>query len=244
MSFATVPLPITAEEATQLATLRVADNGNWDYFGSPKNVSHHIAMVALELGNPVSVASELFSDRVAEVFGRTLDCLRAPAGWLCIRGFMATDLAKPRWHTDGKFFLSANPGPDEVQMKLAFCVKGRTTLFATLSDTDRAESDLIERESGAVNDRLRQSSESFDRARVELHKARANELQEHMNSIALRGQVVAPVTALEAGLFAVGQSPKAALHSEPPFDLSRIFVSIVPGTVAQISELQKRWQGG
>ncbi len=241
--FATIPLPLTADEAKQLATLWVGRGGNWDYFGSPEKVLPHIEMIALEIGNPASVITALFAERVADIFQKTLNCFNTNAGWLCIRTFMPNKLGEPRWHTDGNFFSNPEQVGDKVQMKLAFCLQGRTTLFSMLSDADRAEFDSRERELSSTYYNSGKARGSDDQKNVDLCEARSNELQRQLNLIAVRGKVVAPVSGLEAGLFAVGESPNAALHSEPPFDVPRIFVSIVPGTISQIEELRKRWQG-
>ena len=41
-------------------------------------------------------------------------------------------------------------------------------------------------------------------------------------------------------IFEVG-SKNAVIHSEPPIEQERIFISILPGTFEQISELKKRF---
>ena len=45
----------------------------------------------------------------------------------------------------------------------------------------------------------------------------------------------------QATMFVVGDEQRAAVHSEPPITIERIFMSILPGTHAQIAELRERW---
>ena len=39
----------------------------------------------------------------------------------------------------------------------------------------------------------------------------------------------------------MGNDKVAAIHSEPPINEKRIFLSILPGHVSEIEELRKRW---
>ena len=41
--------------------------------------------------------------------------------------------------------------------------------------------------------------------------------------------------------FAGNPMEKAALHSEPPNDASRLFISILPSTETNIKDLKERW---
>ncbi len=44
-------------------------------------------------------------------------------------------------------------------------------------------------------------------------------------------------------LYIVGNIDKAAVHSEPPMDSDRVFISVLPGTQKQIQEWEQRCCG-
>ena len=46
---------------------------------------------------------------------------------------------------------------------------------------------------------------------------------------------------LQGSVFIVG-SERAAIHSEPSIQEDRLFISVLPGTIAQITELRERWK--
>ncbi|MBM3231663.1 hypothetical protein FJZ28_05090 [Candidatus Peregrinibacteria bacterium] len=153
----------------------------------------------------------LCSTRITDIAREALSALGKDAAWVCIRSMEAAEGRPPRWHSDGKFFARAKS--NEPQMKLAFCLCGESTHFAKLDAEGRTRFNEIQRNSGT---------------------------QDQLNASVPTSSIVTPVTTLQGGLFAVG-SDMAAIHSEPPMTVPRIFVSIVPGTLAEVKELQQRW---
>ena len=46
----------------------------------------------------------------------------------------------------------------------------------------------------------------------------------------------------EAAIYTVGNDKIGCIHSEPPINVDRLFMSILPCTVSEINELKKRWK--
>ena len=120
----------------------------------------------------------------------------------------------PRWHQDGYFYA---PFAGD-QHKAALTLKGTGTLFNNFPQELRDEFNKYSRE--ARPDDLAAKKKLLD-----LVDTKQNETAE----------------AGQGSVFIVG-SGRGAIHSEPPIHSERLFMSVLPGSKAQIEELRDFWK--
>lgn len=242
--FELVALPFSDTDRHTFSQLEISNSSSCDHFGNIEHVQVFLAGALNKIGKSDSRSAQIFVAGIAETFEQTLQAYQADAGWLCVRSFLANPFSTERWHTDGKFFLDSD-SKARHQTKVAFCVRGASTLFARLTqkqgeEFDQAQSGFI-RASSIVLDLQRNGADQLTLARA---RAEKNLAQARVNGIVRgSGEIVTPITAQQGAVFAVGQSPYSAIHSEPLFTEPRIFISIVPGSPGQIAELKGRWGG-
>ena len=99
------------------------------------------------------------------------------------------------------------------QYKIACALKGPSTLFC------QAPTDIREK----------------------FNELQAKQSSRVMIAELLKDQPILQASTTQAMLFVVGDFQSAAIHSEPPIDQARLFISILPGTHEQIQELYNRW---
>ena len=141
------------------------------------------------------------------------------------------DFDIPRWHKDGNFFLQ---GPIELHTsKFATVLKGPGTLLikGTKKVNQIYNENLIEQRKEYIptKDMKEQSIRINKKYRPILAKKLANE------------KVIQVKNTQGVIFFAGNPREKAALHSEPPNDAPRLFISILPSTEANIKDLKERW---
>jgi hypothetical protein len=125
----------------------------------------------------------------------------------------------PRWHTDGPFYKSDHP-----QAKCVVALKGPGTRFCIADEeTRQALNDTCFAEPGYDWDMCR---------RKQTHELLLQACREKKATM-----LQAPT--LTATCFLTGDLQTATIHSEPVIDASRIFVSVVPGSHAEISQKMK-----
>ena len=152
--------------------------------------------------------------------------------WFEIRATKGSDsFVIPRWHTDGIFFEERK----DDQWKLATCILGPGTLF--LKDGVEAR-EIVDTENRIIVDELdREEVAEENRDKIWWQKT------EVMRKILARKfegwQTVQPRFG-EVALFKVG-SNGAAVHSEPNSLGDRVFISVLPGTEAELRDMAQRW---
>lgn len=211
--FAIVDLPFTDEDRERFNELIVPGFSQWLYFGDAYGLPERLSE-CFETFTDDKNLTKLCADKLTEITRETIAASGKESAWVCVRSMGIDPDTKMRWHTDGRFYDS-----EEQQMKLAFCLCGKSTYFASLDKNQRKS--FLEKEIAA--------SEGDENA------------QDELNTIVPDEAVVVPEAGRQAGLFAVGSDKTVAVHSEPPFDEPRIFYSIVTGSHEQIEELRKRW---
>jgi hypothetical protein len=120
----------------------------------------------------------------------------------------------PRWHHDGAFFKT----PDGEQRKVAVVLKGPATLFNDLQEEFRAA--------------FREASRAKKR----------DTARERLKIVELIDPARTQTGAVGQGAVFVAGEERGAVHSEPPLDSIRLFVSVLPGTKEQIEDLRQRWE--
>lgn len=214
-SFVNFDLGLAPEAMADMHSLNVKETSDYSNFGGTDVLRNDIARFLESQGNAPDHAGRV-ADVLDQVTKDSIGAVGAEAAFFTIRSFTPTDAFNvPRWHTDGWFY---EPTENDRQQKIALTLKGRTTLLNNLPDTLR----------GAFHKLLR----SFASDSTENRRTIGKLINPADTETALPGQ---------GTIFTVGDIKNSAIHSEPPIDSERIFMSIVPGTKAQIEELRQRW---
>ena len=153
--------------------------------------------------------------------------------WLDIRATQGSDeWNMPRWHTDGNFFHR----PNEGQWKLATCLLGPGTLFLVDGDEGRKAE---EQQRMIMFETMEKQIfvDKVEERNFEMQKAR--EVRKILADMFVEWEIAQPSIGEMA--FFRGGSVKAAVHSEPRSVGDRIFVSVLPGTEAELKDLAKSW---
>jgi hypothetical protein len=149
--------------------------------------------------------------------------------WLTIRCSIPNNVFDiPRWHRDGSFFTIHE---NEKVHKFTTVLQGKPTLFIT-------NKRIIEKYNNTIN---------------KLYKKMVKlEIKTFEKQIKYENKYILPKLAHLVGneynkgtvnnglIFEVGSRKNSIIHSEPPIKSNRIFLSILPGTFAQINEFKQR----
>lgn len=212
-SFSHFSLGLEEGEQARLAALKVSHEATYDNFGANGALQDEATAFIESLGNGKEEAW-LASGVISRLLEQTLKGFGAEAAWVAVRATLPNnDFDIPRWHQDGAFFKSEN----DEQKKVVAVLKGAPTLF------NGTEGHLRD----AFRKALRGGKGDSAKTRIEL-------------SLLLDPALTSQARAGEGSVFVTG-SDRSGLHSEPTMKEARIFVSILPGSQAQIEELRERW---
>jgi hypothetical protein len=223
-------LGLTNTEKEYLSLLKINSCAEYSHFGSTQALCLEVKDFVAGLGNDVET-----SVRVSELIEKCVKVSLAASGkeaaWVTLRASVPNkEFDSPRWHTDGYFYAPYKG----QQYKIAMVLKGPQTLFYSLPNKDRKwfnevqrSHQLIYHKDGSID------QEGTFKATFKTRKLLADSLDKKNIVSGAFGQGV---------IFAVGGDDVAAVHSEPPIQEERLFLSIVPGSPLQIQELQQRWK--
>ena len=153
------------------------------------------------------------SELVAKVAKGIQEDFNQESCWVMIRTTLPNhEYDIPRWHVDGGY---GGPNYEGKTYKLVFTVKGAPTRFAETIDKQKFNQ-LITQDPNGENMQTRKELETI----VEENK---------------------PISQDQATIYLVDDK-NAKVHSEPPINESRIFMSVVPGSVEQIEKFKKRYE--
>jgi hypothetical protein len=210
--FANFELGLSLAEISILNKISIKSLKSYDNFGILQNFRRESAIFISSLGNS-GATSDLASLLIDRLVHEILDGFSLETAWVSIRGFTSTDIYDvPRWHSDG-YYYSPYSGQ---QHKVVFTLKGPGTLLCDLIHDRRKEFNELQCLPDSMEKRLKLVS-------------------------FVRSSSITSLPLGTASIFNVG-SEYSAIHSEPSIHSDRLFVSILPGTQAQITELYKRWQ--
>ena len=225
-----VNIALTETEQTIIDNIKITNNGQFNYFGVAKNpkllklIKEFIS--SIDNSNQSTSITKIMWYRIIKPY---LDALQSntldhEAIWLTIR---VTPNANslfdvPRWHIDGTYYKSI----DNYNIKLAGVLKGPATIFKS----DNAEMRQIFIPLLLEHSRNKQNfnKETDVESRMSINEKIKNYETRHP-------------TTNQVAIFAVGDTKKAAIHSEPKIDRERLFFSIVAGNKTHIKELAERF---
>jgi hypothetical protein len=153
--------------------------------------------------------------------------------WLTVRATKPNhDYDIPRWHTDEDFF-GQNGKALRTQWKLATTLLGPGTLFMEDGMNARAVQKSVKGTAQEEGNHICASFKCLGCASV-TNTIRARLAEE------LKDYTVVQASATECCFFRIGEE-RGAVHSEPPQNCDRVFINIVPGTEAELSDLMAKW---
>jgi hypothetical protein len=212
-SIISVDMHITDVEKVSLENFDVAKPLNFNnYHSSGPDLINEISKALQEIGQNDEGTVNTVSALIARLTESVKSTFGADSAWLAVRFTLPSeDFDIPRWHSDGPYYQSENKS-----YKMVATLVGAQTLFAVAKDLDTF------------------NKVSEDSAGLEL----GDDIEARMKLDEMIEEVVVSVPG-EAVVYQVG-GREAAIHSEPPMNSPRIFVSILPGSFEQIEE----WREG
>lgn len=187
-------------------------NEDYTHYGQISNIENLNDFLST-IGNNTLVDIKDMENIIISIIQKVLKGYNKKHFWIDIRVTQPNnDYDIPRWHKDGCFFTTDLN--ETSTAKFVTVMKGPGTLLMK----------------GNTVNKIYKENQHIKNNRFILAKKLINEkIIQIKNSQGL--------------IFYTGASiEKAALHSEPPMDVPRMFISIVPSSKANIIDLQNRWK--
>lgn len=221
----------TQKELEYINNLKVLNYGNFDHFGKIDTINND------DINNFLSQVSNssnfsILNNIIKKLLYNVTKAYNTEYCWMTIRCTLPnSNFDVPRWHKDGPFFS----GSDAIQSKFVTVLKGPGTILIKRS---KKVNTIYEKYFQKKHNEYNKLSIKDYNHKIEikyrkilarkLKDEKIKQLKSNQGLIFLSGS---PKDNLENGL----------LHSEPKQDDTRIFISILPGSKSEITNLQKRW---
>jgi hypothetical protein len=215
-SFAHFDLQLSDAERAALRELTIGRTCTYDNFGNTPALEAETVHYFASLGTAPFIAV-LVARIVSNVTNRAVSIFNAETAWVSLRASLPSSAFDiPRWHMDGYFFR-----PHSDQRKIVVTLRGATTLFSRLT--------------GEWRHAFRECARCYQDAPMALRG------REELATIVNASGGFETAGEMQGTIFVVGDCDRAAVHSEPMIHSERLFLSILPGSRAQIRELRERW---
>lgn len=218
---ALIDIDISPHEIKIFNNFNITVNKTYKNFGNLNNLEENITKFLTEIGTNSLNDIGVLKDFIIRLLYSVLEGFEKNSFWLDIRVTLPNDQwIVPRWHNDGKFYTTQTV--DQPNYKFIMTIKGPGTLFATCDEPTKKEFRELAfslREHDPFNIEYREKMDKIIK-KCMLFQAKQN----------------------QGAIFATGNPSIAAIHSEPNMNESRIFISILPGTIEEINELKLRWR--
>lgn len=215
-------LGLSEEEKKTITKIKINSEGikPYDNFGNLNKLTSEVSVFLESLGNSKELSSSA-TNIIERIVHDVKTAFDTETVWITIRLFTKSTLFDmPRWHTDG-YYYSPFEGN---QYKVALTLKGPGTLFLKLPSEVRK---LF------METQYEMTPENSDEMRKKLIRL--------LEKYSIDKSLIHQGKAYSGTVFIVGNSDNAAIHSEPPINSERLFVSILPGSKKQIQELYNKW---
>jgi hypothetical protein len=229
------PDSVTLKEAERLS---VKSENSWSYMGHALNLDGFptslLAYTEASISGDLLGPLRLFLAHIHEKFLDTSEGCNSY--WITIRATTESDEWDiPRWHMDGNYFQANENGA----IKLATVFTGHGTIFQ--EDGDAARTIYGNHQNHLQTLFKSRKAENVMENEDDHWYNLEDELRPQLGEALAHLPIASPGPG-EYAVFRVGSPPpNAAVHSEPPTHEDRIFISVLPGTEAQVRELAQRW---
>lgn len=200
---------------TTIKSLKINSTEEYNNYGDLKKLGSEAKAFIKSLHKENKTTAEAASQIIVRIVNDIVQASGQETAWVAIRSFIPmSEYDVPRWHTDGYYYEPRTGNP----YKFALALKGAPTLFYRLPVSERDAFTTVQRKGTEENGYNRQAlADLLGRSPEALSIARPN----------------------QGAIFIVG-SDNAAVHSEPPIHEERLFISILPGSKAQIKEWKEQ----
>ncbi len=215
-SFSFYDLHLSDQELKDLQSLQIKTADQYDNFGKIDAFPQELRAFLKKVGPNEEGAIEKASKIIERMVSQLVVASGQEAAHICMRATVPSPAFDTlRWHVDGYYYE-----PRTHQYKFVVSLKGPPTLFykPSLSTREKFLTLLNEDISYQMDAKKRQI------------------LADLLNDPSQRFQA----ESTQGSAFVVGDEAVAAVHSEPPMPVERLFISVIPGTKEQIAEWQRR----
>jgi hypothetical protein len=214
-SFYYYDLQLSDHEIKILKSLRINTTKEYSNYGNLKDLSSEVRAFLRSLNKENEAIAEAAPQIIVRIVNDIVQASGQETAWVAVRSFIPTsEYDVPRWHQDGYYYAPYEGDP----YKFAITLKGPATLFYKLPSDLKEKFLTLTREGNEKNGYNRQ--------------ALATLLKPFKETISIPQPYQGPI-------FVVG-SDNAAVHSEPSIHEERLFLSVLPGSKAQIKEWQEQ----
>ncbi|OJW52807.1 MAG: hypothetical protein BGO67_00550 [Alphaproteobacteria bacterium 41-28] len=204
-------LHLSEIEINTLKSIKINLTEQYCNYGNLKVLNSEVNEFIKSLNFENKTTAEAVSQIVVRIVRGVVQGSGQETAWVVLRSFTPTSsYDMPRWHTDGYYYEPYAGDP----YKFAITLKGPPTLFYKLPDEKRGEFYALQRKGTEQNDYNRQAIAAF---------------------LGNSKEAISVARPHQGAVFVVG-SNHAAIHSEPPIKEERLFLSVLPGSKAQIKE--------
>lgn len=224
-SYVFVDLGLSEHELSVLDQLQIEDSADYNRYADLQLLKKELPGLLKDIGNSDAQLIAEVTQIIERLVSRIVTAAGKETAWVCLRAAPPNSTGDiPRWHIDGSYY-SPHFMP---QYKFAAALKGNGTLFYPLTPSSRAVyldlASQIKLSNIDDPEELKDYFKQVEDQRVTLsHIFNVKQAES-----ASRGY---------GAFFVVGHVAFSALHSEPKFDIPRLFISILPGREGEIKEL-------
>lgn len=213
-SFAYYDLHLSENEKRAVSALKIKTDA-YNNYANLNALEPEVREFIETLGEGNETNAKEVSQLIVRLANEILHASGQETAWVAVRAFTPTsEYDVPRWHTDGYYFEPCSGDP----YKFAVTLKGAPTLFYQLPDNKREDFYTLGSKGTEQNNYNRQ--------------ALADMLGQSKEAISI-------AQPYQGAVFIVG-SNNAAVHSEPSIKDERFFMSVLPGSKAQIKEWESK----
>lgn len=204
-----------------------------NYFGkfNASKQKKYISKYIQDIGNSKKKSDQLADLVVEKIIGPFIKSSSKDSMWLKMDVMFPHDgFNIGRWHMDGYYYFPHKYlASGDKQYKLVSVLKGPVTLFKPNEEGLLDTFHRVHRELYKDFD-----YKNFDRSKdMEYRKIIDKALNKY--------ETIIP-TNKQAAIFIAGDNKRGAMHSEPPHDKKRLFLSVLPGTEDEVKDHASRWK--
>ena len=207
--------------------LDIKNNNVFKHFGSIKEMQN-LNLFLSELGDNTPNDIKQTEKIIISIIKKVLKGYKKTHFWIDIRVTLPnSSFDIPRWHKDGSFFST-----ETHSSKFATVLKGPGTLL--IKGTKKINQ--------IYNEILIEKRKEYNLIKDKTFNIQIENKYRLIIAAKLANEKIVKLKNTQGVIFFAGNpNDIAALHSEPPIDTPRLFISILPSTETNIKELKQRW---
>jgi hypothetical protein len=241
-TYVVIDLNFSEKEREHLKNFKIDRPNVYSRYGAIELMEKELPKYFEKLGNNDKKSIKVLTNMILRINNDLLEAFNKPSAWIDIRASKPNpDFDIPKWHLDGRYFEDKYT----PTLKFVTTLKGPSTL---LSDSKQHNiRGRIRKETNTLKlqklfSKLREAIKDNNKEiMLDLHKKIQHENIKTRKKVAkiLDKDSVHSMSNGDGAIYTTNNSLYGCLHSEPPINEERIFVSILPGTEAEIEELKK-----